>query len=208
MEKYETWSWKQQDEYESDLEKIYSLETADGFPNNYTEEVAKDTGLYGELTESAVEHMLEIYNDYFNDPDGVFYDIGSGTGKVVCHVALGSSLSKVCGVELDNIRFDKSIKLAESLNFPKATPQFINEDFMIQDYSDATIMYFDNTMWNDHMTDDRRWLDKFFETIEPGTLIMTKEPLPYVMGHLKMIELPTSYSRSTAFSLIYFGLKP
>ena len=208
MEKYERWSWKQQEEYENDLDTIYSVTTNDGFENDYSEERAEGIGLYGELTHEAVEHMMHKFYDHFHNPDGVFYDLGSGTGKVVCHVALGSGLSKACGVEFDKVRFDKSVNLANKISFPRVEPEFINDDFFVQDYSDATVMYFDNAMWDEHFEADKKLTEKLFETIQPGTLILSKEPIAHTLGHKKYVDLPTSYNWSRGYALIFLAIEP
>jgi len=208
MNRYTDWGWGQQVEYEQDLEIIYKLDAESGFENAYSKEVAQGTGLYGELDKNAVEHMLEHYRDYFSNRNGAFYDLGSGTGKVVSHVALRSQLSKVCGIELDKIRFDKSKKLIDTLSFPHATPEIINGDFFDQDYSDATVMYFDNTMWNEHFENDRSYVDRLFKTIKPGTLIMTKELIPHIVGHARHLSLPTSYDWTPAYALVFLAFRP
>jgi|TARA_E500000331_G_C17238155_1_gene705760 hypothetical protein len=208
MNKYDMWGWDQQIEYENDLKIVYELETDSGFENEYPEETAKGTGLYGELTEEAVEHMISEYGDYFTNPNGVFYDMGSGTGKVVSHVALGTQLSKVCGVELDKVRFAKSTKLVSRLSFPFCTPELIHGDFFEQDYSDATVMYFDNTMWHEYFVENKKHVETLFETIKPGTLILTKEQMPHVYGHHKHAALPTSYEWTPGYSLIFLGINP
>jgi len=206
MKSYERWGWDQQQEYEEDLKTLYSLTTDEGRENNYSEDIAKGTGLYGELTRKAVEHMMEKLRPYFSDPDGVFYDLGSGTGKVVSHVALGSQLSKVCGIELDTIRYSKSKKHVDRLSYPISKPQIINGDFLNYDFSDATIIYFDNTMWVETMKQQPDVVKKMFGSLRPGTLIVSKEIIPHVTGALTTIRLGASRSRPHGFYLIFHGI--
>jgi len=206
MKSYERWGWDQQQEYEDDLEILYSLTTEEGRPSNYSEDIAKGTGLYGELTREGVEHMMEKLRPYFSDPNGVFYDLGSGTGKIVSHVALGSQLSKVCGIELDVIRHSKSKRHVENLSFPITKPQIINGDFLNYDFSDATIIYFDNLMWPDIMRQQPDIVKKIFGTINPGTLIVSKAIIPHMKGAPVTIRLETSYPWPLGFYLVFRGI--
>jgi predicted RNA methylase len=149
---------------------------------------------------------MEYFADYFVDPDGVFYDLGSGIGKLVSHVALGSTLSKVCGIELDKVRHSKAQKLVDSLNFPFSKPDLINDDFLNCNYSDATIIYFDNTMWNDELTEKKDLVFKLFETIRPGVLIISKMEIPHVSCHKKYIRLENSYSDEHGLASIFLSM--
>jgi len=52
---------------------------------------------YGECTPEAVEHILAVTGA---KPDEVFYDLGSGTGKMVVFAAFFLPLKKSVGIEL------------------------------------------------------------------------------------------------------------
>ena len=83
-----------------------------------------------------------------------------------------------------------------------------NDDFFVQDYSDATVMYFDNAMWDEHFEADKKLTEKLFETIQPGTLILSKEPIAHTLGHKKYVDLPTSYNWSRGYALIFLAIEP
>ena len=196
MNNYTSWGLTEQREYQNDLDYIYSHHTKDGYDNNLDEKVSKTTGVYGELTEHAVEHIMHELRDEFQNNRGVFYDLGSGTGKVVAHIALGSQLSKVCGIEFDTLRYDKSIKLINSIKFPRAIPNIIHGDFFKHNYSDASIIYFDNIMWYDYLLKDKKLVMKLFKTVNKGTIIVSKHEIPYINGRKTSIKLNTSYNWS------------
>lgn len=52
---------------------------------------------YGECTPEAVEHILQVVDA---QPGEVFYDLGSGTGKMVVYAAFFVPLKKSVGIEL------------------------------------------------------------------------------------------------------------
>jgi len=103
---------------------------------------------YGELTAAGASSIISKFHSRFMDPEGVFYDLGCGLGRMVCHVSLLTNVKKSCGVEMCPNRFKKAKEIATSLGeFPASTPTFINGNFLEQDYSDATVVYIDNTMY-------------------------------------------------------------
>ncbi len=97
---------------------------------------------YGEIAEKGVSQLIEYFSEYFDNPDGVFYDLGSGKGKLCKQVAETTNFSKVVGYELHEKRYLEAVELlkkSESNNFT-----FINKDFTAEDFSDATIILCSN----------------------------------------------------------------
>lgn len=103
---------------------------------------SKSSSLYGEITPSAAKQLfgyLEL------KPRDVFYDLGSGVGKVVMQAALSTKARKVVGVELARSRY----KLAEQVRKQAVKEGLIRadkaefrcEDLMKTDLSDATFIY-------------------------------------------------------------------
>lgn len=204
MEKYETWNWEQQQQYENDLDILYSHSVQEGLENNYSEDVATNgVGRYSELTRNGVENMILVLRKYFENDNGVFYDLGSGTGKLATHVALGTNISKVYGYEYDPIRYKKSIKLLESIDFPNAKPKFINGNFFDYDLSDATIIYFDNTMFYDYMQQNPLSYEILLSNFKQNTVIITKYQIPCINGITKQIKLQSSSGRHHGFYTIF-----
>jgi uncharacterized protein YlzI (FlbEa/FlbD family) len=104
---------------------------------------------YGELTPKGASQIVRKFRKHFMDPEAVFYDLGCGIGRFISHVSVLTNVKKSCGVELCNKRCNKALSLIESVEtFPASTPTLINGNFLEQDYSDATIVYIDNTMYN------------------------------------------------------------
>ena len=128
----------------SQLDKIYDTKNKSKLQNA---EAAPETvfPLYGEITRSGVETILDRFPEYFSNPEGVFYDLGSGFGKMVAHVALVSHLKRVVGVEYYPERHQAAIEMASGINFPNAQPEFVQGDIFELEYPDATVVYVDNT---------------------------------------------------------------
>jgi len=125
------------------------FEGLDMTEDNYT------PSTYGELTPLGVSNIIKKFHKRFMDPEAVFYDLGCGHGRVVSQVSLLTEVKKSCGVELCDKRFASATKLVDSVgHFPASTPTLINGNFLEQDYSDATIVYMDNTMYKDSILED------------------------------------------------------
>tara|TARA_R100000664_G_C2756884_1_gene144893 strand:- start:2843 stop:3397 length:555 start_codon:yes stop_codon:yes gene_type:complete len=101
---------------------------------------------YGEISREGVEVLIEKFKERFNDPCGVFYDIGSGYGKMVMHVASVCKLKKCIGIEYvsqrNNIAKERSKKYSYAT---KELPEFIEGDACTMRFDDATIIYVDCT---------------------------------------------------------------
>lgn len=105
---------------------------------------------YGEVTPQGVAAIIKKFHSRFSDSSGAFYDLGSGLGRMVSQVSLLTNIGKSCGVEICPNRHAAAQKLADTINFPASTPTFLRGNFLEQDYSDATIVYFDNTTYELH----------------------------------------------------------
>jgi precorrin-6B methylase 2 len=85
-------------------------------------------------------------------PDDVFYDIGSGMGRVLC-VAARWRIKRVVGIELDPPRCDIARRNADRMR-GRITPIDIRcEDASTADLSDGTIYFLYNPFGPDTMRD-------------------------------------------------------
>jgi len=108
---------------------------------------------YGEITMLGASSVISKFSKRLQDPECVFYDLGCGLGRMVGQVALLSNVKKATGVELCPNRFTAANELADSIDWPATKPTFINGNFLEQDYSDATVVYVDNTMYKSEVVD-------------------------------------------------------
>lgn len=120
---------------------------------------------YGEITNKGIEVLLKTFSEYFNNPKGVFYDLGSGNGNLSIYIASKTPLKKVCGIELHTERYNKSKENSKDLNLDHLS--FIQADFTESDLSDATIIYTDNTAIPKSVN------TKFYNNVPKGCLVIS-----------------------------------
>lgn len=101
---------------------------------------------YGETGYESIEEIVNRYKSHFNE-DTVFYDLGSGIGKIVFHIGLKYNPKKSCGIEYSRERYETSLKLMETHNIKNDNISFINDNILNCDISDATVIYMDNTLF-------------------------------------------------------------
>ncbi len=102
---------------------------------------------YGEVTPEAVAHILAVTGAKEGE---VFYDLGSGTGKMVVYAAYLVPLKKSAGIELlpelhlaaahAGRRYESEILPHLSGRHQETELAFIQGDLFEQDYSDADIV--------------------------------------------------------------------
>lgn len=115
------------------------------FPMEGFNNVAIET--YGEFTRKGTESFIEYFKEHLNR-DSVFYDLGSGLGKMVIHIGEATEVKKSIGIEYSRERHLVASKLKETFASKNNRISLINSDIFKQSLSDATIVYFDNTCYS------------------------------------------------------------
>lgn len=110
------------------------------FEGEFTEEV-----VYGEITKNGVFEL----NERIDSNGGVFYDIGSGNGKLLLQMAVISGFDKYVGIEIEKIRYLYSIDIKNQIGIDNV--KFINADVLNVDISDATFVFINDIMFSDDM---------------------------------------------------------
>lgn len=170
--------------------KVY--ENVNAFQLSADERKAKNiendrTLIYGEVTFYNFVKVLEYANVQSRE---VFYDLGSGGGKAVFIAGLTFDLAKVCGIEKLDTLYELSTSLLVKLkNMPEAKNllpdkqiniEFIHDDFMKVDISDADIVFINATcysgiFWNDIVAK--------FHKLKVGTrIIITSQKIEEIGG--------------------------
>ncbi len=121
--------------------------------------------IYGEITEKGSRKLIETFSEYFNEPEGVFYDLGSGNGDLTIFIANNTPLKKVCGIELHTTRYNTSKEKYDNLDIKQLS--FLHEDFTESDLSDATVIYIDN------LVIPRTIATKFYANVPKGCLVVS-----------------------------------
>jgi predicted RNA methylase len=94
---------------------------------------------YGEILPESIGKILKKIK--IKDSD-IFYDLGSGTGRVCFQIYLEKNI-KCIGIEYVKNRYDLSVISNNKLENSKIT--FINDDFFNINWRNATIIYICNT---------------------------------------------------------------
>lgn len=203
--------WEPKEELEKELNKVYGSHTngrewADvgDFSKELYEKHSIDVpsreidenldfnlSVYGELTFSGFEIILKKFHNHFNK-DAVFYDLGSGFGKVISHASIRTDIKKSIGIEYDPKKAKKSKKMIERVKFPRSVPEVIQGDIFEQDLSDATVVYIDNTQFHPE------FLKKLAnEMLSKGCLFLYKH-WGWMTGD-RFFETETTYSKNVKY---------
>ena len=147
------------------LEEIYKTNPFnERYRSNFKAFKNKKHGVYGEMTFESVESVIHHFPSYFTK-DTVFYDLGSGLGKMVMHIGMKCKVKKSIGIELCKKRYEGAIELQDLFceNYPNII--FYNTSFLEWDISDANVIYIDNMMYGEDVS------DKIFPKIPKGCLV-------------------------------------
>lgn len=184
------------------IERIYS--NTSGFQMTSNDKLLNTNSIninstYGEILPSSVAQMISSLDLSNND---VFYDLGSGTGKVVTHFFLGSPVKKSVGVELGSHRYNVSQQIKSKLNqhFNSKYKQinFLNEDMTRVDLSDGTIFYMCSTCFSPQLMNT---MYNKIRQVPNLKYIITLKPLEN-QEHSFVKDLPMTWNQSG--SKVYF----
>lgn len=123
--------------------------------------------IYGEIDRKGVEKLHSfICEKIDNIEDCVFYDIGSGNGKLILHFSLISDFKKFVGVELDKVRFLYSNIIKQQL-YNTDNVIFINDDLKNLDFYDADVIFCNDVMF------DESDIEFLVSKIKPGSHLIS-----------------------------------
>lgn len=128
------------------LDEIYEIRSyASKYSNKteFTPEIGK--AVYGEITRNGVNSIIEKFKDHFNN-HAVFYDLGSGHGKMVFQIGLETETRLSIGVEYSKERFETALNIKNKYDLGNNI-LFFNKDMLKVDLSGATIIYIDDTVF-------------------------------------------------------------
>ena len=109
------------------LKEIYKLGSENCTNNTPFDYDTVGSEGYGETGYNTFKQLIDKYQEYFND-DAVFYDLGSGCGKLVFHVGIMCNAKKSCGIEFSKERYEYSIKTLDKYNYENIS--FINDNIL------------------------------------------------------------------------------
>jgi len=178
------------------LDELYSVSPYEPIYLNRTEFKEEYAKAYGEVTKKSTNGIVNQFKEHFNE-NTVFYDLGCGLGKMVIHVALQYNPKKSCGIELSKERIKGANDLKEKYCKDNNIISFIEGDFFSNDFSDATVVYLDNTAMSDEVT------QKIIDNLSKGCLfICRKRPNIIKMEFLFNTKFKTNYNTKGIYFLI------
>jgi predicted RNA methylase len=159
---------------------------------------SKGSHVYGEIKHQALNKLLSYLKLNSND---VFYDLGSGVGKVVLQTGLFTKAQKVIGVELSKSRYeDALLALNRASFFDKNISHkcnFINDDLMKVDLGQASVIYTCSTAFSETFMNQ---ITKHLSFLSQKFKLVTLQELPSekYFRHVDTIYLDMSWTRNTA----------
>jgi SAM-dependent methyltransferase len=166
--------------YSLSTEEQWELEnqtTADSLLNGNLEEYKNNLKnydgseklAYGEITKTGTENIYKWIKSNVDFPeDVVFYDIGSGHGKMVMHLSLISNFKKIVGIELSELRYKYCLGILNQIG-DLENVEFINDDVLNCDISDATVVFMNDALLPQDL------IHSIFSKLKPGTIVISIE---------------------------------
>ncbi|MCA9508459.1 MAG: hypothetical protein KC505_08565, partial [Myxococcales bacterium] len=181
------------------MNRIYKDLCGFEIPSEDNQRVKKSKGspVYGEIRHAALNKLLAFLK---LDKKDVFYDLGSGVGKVVIHTALTTLVKKSVGVELSLLRYkEASVAFGRACEYEpllKSKITLLHKDLMSVDLSEATVIYVCSTAFSiKFMKEVSKRLAQF---THPFRLVSLQElPDEKHFRLLKILRLDMSWMRST-----------
>jgi SAM-dependent methyltransferase len=108
------------------------------------QEVRKSNGspVYGEINQQSLQKLFSLLDLTSHD---VFFDLGSGVGKVILHAALFTPVKRAVGIELSKDRHQQALIALKKASFwakhIHERCEFIHDNLMNVDLSSATVIY-------------------------------------------------------------------
>jgi SAM-dependent methyltransferase len=145
-------------------------------PSKVSYQERKDRNILDDKTltygESTWKGLIDIIEAAEIKPDDLFYDLGSGSGKIIFLVNKKFGIKGV-GIEFIEYFTKMSNIIKKKLDLERI--KFINSDFFKEDFSKGTIFYMTATCFNDQIME--RMSEKFKKLKEGSRIITITRPL-------------------------------
>jgi precorrin-6B methylase 2 len=180
------------------LKELYKEKSGYCINDNECASIKKSGGddTYGEITDEAVQIII---NELKPTADDVFYDLGSGIGRMTFKMYLDSPIKKAIGVELSPTRHANAMHIKCELEKRGKIDkgrilEFRNEDMMKTSIEDATIIYLASTcLSNDFM----KKITNRLAGLKKGLRVLSLRKLPSrAFRKIKTLKLKMTWSDS------------
>jgi len=142
------------DEAFKDLDDIFYGNSGWRIPEDEIKQIQEVGGdaTYGELLPSGTDALTHLFG---MDESSVFYDLGSGTGRSLLHVAASQpNIRKAVGIELSQTRTDyarEALHNLDDLAVPRCEVEFREQDIQSADMRDATHVFTSSVCFGGHL---------------------------------------------------------
>ena len=133
-----------------------------------------------------------------------FYDLGSGTGKVVVACAIVFDVAYACGIEWFNLLHEQAIeqknRLEQTTGYAKkaASIAFIQGDFLTHNFSEATLIFINATAFIGEIWD--RLSDKLAQDARGAIIITVSKKITSPVFKIKnSMHIMMSWGVATAY---------
>ncbi len=145
-----------------------------------------DNPLYGEITYSGMEKLVKKLNLGTSD---VFYDLGSGVGKLVTYCYLTTPIRKSAGIEMVGDRYHTAMDIRRVLEYEGLLAQgrtlsFLHANIREAHFEDATVIYMSSLCFSNELMEE---LSKRFLTLKSGLRVVSTKPL-FDYTRLRLID--------------------
>jgi len=155
---------------------------------------------YGEILYPSVNKVIGYLDINEND---VFYDLGSGIGKVPLQFFLKTPVKKAYGVEASKKRNDHAIRVYEhlKLEFPelfKTGRQLgcMESNFLEADITDATIIYTCSTCFNEELLAD---IGSIVDRCPNIKYVVSMKPIPSKLPFDTILEIECTWDKTKCY---------
>jgi len=190
---------------EGDFDKIYEKYDRSDIYSKSRDEENLVASTYGEILPSSVNNLI---NELKIDNSDVFYDLGSGAGKLVMQMYMNSDVGKSKGIEFQTNRYNISENALKKLY--KLRPELLDDDRIISYYNgniadfnldDATIIFMCSTCFTPDLMNVVLGKVKNNKNLKYIISLKDHDNFKSVLPNIKTITQPMSWASSTNINI-------
>ena len=186
------------------LQKLYDIEPSRKHWGLNKELPPTVDSLYGEITRGGVENLIFHLTSQFMNKDTVFYDLGSGLGRMVIHVAMMCPIKKSVGVEFIKSRWEHASSQVDKFEYRSLhPPEFINGNMLDLQFESPAVVYIDNTS-----PVLRKNSVEIYKKLPEGTIFLSRSLVAFHdlgFADRNKIASPTTYKADAAVYMLTKG---
>lgn len=188
------------------MNDVYGKSNGFGISNDERKMIEDKGGnpTYGEITPKGLEQLIEYFKENLAKYD-VFYDLGSGIGKVATQVAL-TTPARAVGVELSPTRHAIAHDIRHELireNYLKHPNKlrFVEGNILDANLNDASVIFMCSTCFSDELM--KKITEKIYKIPHVVQVITLKELTPHNTDHFdaftagQTFTIPMTWSEKT-----------